>query len=108
MCIRDRHTAQLWVHILGQVLGNLALTHLPFGGLFLIGGVARAMTPYFDEMDLTAHFRDKGSFAEFMENFSGTVVEDDFAALTGCCLLYTSPAASPSAWPRPRPRPSCG
>ncbi|GAB1480653.1 glucokinase [Paracoccaceae bacterium] len=79
-----RHTAQLWVHILGQVLGNLALTHLPFGGLFLIGGVARAMTPYFDEMDLTTHFRDKGRFAEFMENFSVTVVEDDFAALTGC------------------------
>lgn len=87
-----RHTAQLWVHILGQVLGNLALTHLPFGGLFLIGGVARAMTPYFDEMDLTAHFRDKGRFAEFMENFSVTVVEDDFAALTGCAAHLASGA----------------
>ncbi len=77
-------TAQLYVHLLGQELGNLALIHLPFGGLFLIGGVARAMTPYFDTMDLTRHFRDKGRFASFMENFAVTVVEDDYAALTGC------------------------
>lgn len=79
-----RRTGQLWVHVLGQYLGNLALIHLPFGGIFLIGGVARAMTPYLDEMSLTAHFRDKGRFAGFMEEFPVTVVEDDFAALTGC------------------------
>ncbi len=79
-----RETARLYVHLLGQELGNLALIHLPFGGLFLIGGVARAMTPYFGEMDLTRHFRDKGRFAGFMESFAVTVVEDDYAALTGC------------------------
>lgn len=77
-------TAQLYIHLLGQELGNLALIHLPFGGLYLIGGVARAMTPYFDRFKLAEHFRDKGRFAEFMANFSVTVVEDDYAALTGC------------------------
>lgn len=79
-----RQTAQLWMHLLGQELGNLALIHLPFGGLFLIGGVARAMTSWMAEMDLAAHFRDKGRFSAFMENFRVTVVEDDYAALTGC------------------------
>ncbi len=81
--LADR-TARHWVHILGQYLGNLALIHLPFGGIFLIGGVARAMTPYLHSMDLAAHFRDKGRFSAFMETFRVTVVEDDFAALTGC------------------------
>lgn len=76
--------AQLYVHLLGQELGNLALIHLPFGGLYLIGGVARALQPYFAQMDLAAHFRDKGRFGEFMGNFSVEIVEDDYAALTGC------------------------
>lgn len=89
-----RKTAQIWIHQLGQVLGNLALTHLPLGGIYLIGGVARAMTPYMDEMGLTAHFRDKGRFSAFMENFSVTVVEDDFAALTGCAAHLAAIAKS--------------
>ncbi len=79
-----RETARLYVHLLGAELGNLALIHLPFGGIFLIGGVARAMTPFMAEMGLAESFRDKGRFGEFMAGFSVQVVEDDFAALTGC------------------------
>jgi len=75
---------QLYIHLLSQELGNLALVHLPFGGIYLIGGMARAMQPYFDQMELTRHFRDKGRFAEFMGNFAVSIVEDDYAALTGC------------------------
>lgn len=83
-------TARLYVHLLGAELGNLALIHLPFGGLYLIGGVARAMTPYMAELGLTAAFRDKGRFAEFMASFSVFVVEDDFAALTGCAAYLAA------------------
>lgn len=79
-------TVRLYIHLLGQELGNLALVHLPFGGIYLIGGVARAMTKHFDRMGLTRHFRDKGRFAEFMERFSVILVEDDYAALTGCAV----------------------
>ena len=82
--------AQLYIHLLGQELGNLALIHLPFGGLYLIGGVARAMTPYFERFGLRDHFTDKGRFAEFMGNFSVTVVEDDYAALTGCAAYLAN------------------
>ncbi|MDP3378482.1 MAG: glucokinase [Brevundimonas sp.] len=84
--------AQLYIHLLGQELGNLALVHLPFGGIYLIGGVARAMQPYFDRMDLARHFRDKGRFAEFMDQFSVTIVEDDYAALTGCAAYLAGGA----------------
>ncbi|MGV8955774.1 MAG: ROK family protein [Cypionkella sp.] len=85
-----RETARLYVRLLGNELGNLALIHLPFGGIYLIGGVARAMVPYMAEMGLTAAFRDKGRFAEFMESFALFAVEDDFAALTGCAAYLTS------------------
>jgi glucokinase len=83
-------TARLYMRVLGSTLGNLALTHLPFGGIYLIGGVARAMVPYMDEMGLAEAFRDKGRFGEFMASFAIYAVEDDFAALTGCAAYLSS------------------
>lgn len=72
-----------FVKILGTVAGNLSLIHLPFGGVYLIGGVARAVTPYFERFRFADSFRDKGRFSGFMNNFSVSVIEDDFAALHG-------------------------
>lgn len=77
-------TIRFFVRILGTVTGNLSLIHLPFGGVFLVGGVARAVTPWLDRMDYGGAMRDKGRFAGFMKNFSVTVIDDDYAALTGC------------------------
>lgn len=85
-----RKTAQLYVRLLGNELGNLALIHLPFGGIYLIGGVARAMVPYMEEFRLTEAFRDKGRFGDFMASFAVFAVEDDFAALTGCAAYLTN------------------
>lgn len=79
-----RAAARLYVHILGATLGDLALTHLPYGGIFLIGGMARALTPWMGEFGLKAALCDKGRFHEFLTAFPVWVVEDDFAALTGC------------------------
>jgi glucokinase len=75
---------QVFVRILGTVAGNLALIHLPFGGVFLSGGVARAFAPHLAEYGFAEAFRDKGRFAGFMQNFGVSVIEDDFAALAGC------------------------
>jgi glucokinase len=85
-----RATARIYIRILGQELGNLALIHLPFGGIYLIGGMSRALTPWFDEMGLSAAFKDKGRFADFMNGFSVSVVEDDYAALTGCAAYLSN------------------
>ncbi len=73
----------VFVRYLGTVCGDLALVHLPFGGIFLAGGVARAMVPHFETFGFADAFRDKGRFAGFMGNFSVHVIEDDFAALIG-------------------------
>lgn len=74
---------RIFAHLLGTVCGNLALIQLPFGGLYLVGGVARAFAPYLESHGFVDAFRDKGRFAGFMSNFSVQVVTDDYAALTG-------------------------
>ncbi len=79
-----QETAAMFVRILGTVAGNLALIHLPFGGVYLCGGVARAFAPHLDRLGFQAAFRDKGRFAGFMGNFGVSMIEDDFAALSGC------------------------
>jgi len=84
------HAARLYVHILGQTLADLALIHLPYGGIFLIGGMARAMTPHFQTYGLTASFREPRRVDLLTTDFSVTVVEDDYAALTGCAAYLHS------------------
>lgn len=77
-------TGALFVKVLGEVAGNLALSHLPFGGMFFVGGVTRAFAPYLEQFGFTEAFRSKGRFSTFMEQFGVSVVCDDYAALTGC------------------------
>ena len=83
-------TARHYVRILGQELGNLAMIHLPYGGIFLIGGMSRAMAPMFGEMGLTAHFHDKGRMRHIVQDCAVSIVTDDFAALTGCAVYLAN------------------
>jgi len=80
---RATEAAHVFTQILGTVCGNLSLIQLPFGGVYLVGGVARAFTPFLTEFGFGDAFRDKGRFAGFMGNFRVSVIEDDYAALTG-------------------------
>lgn len=80
----DQRSIHLFCQILGRVLGDQALIHLPFGGIYLIGGLARAVSPFFESCGLREAFTDKGRFGEFLADFSLYVVEDDYSALTGC------------------------
>ncbi|MEY1555445.1 glucokinase [Yoonia sp. R2331] len=80
---RSAEAARIFTRILGTVAGNLSLVQLPFGGVYLAGGVARAFAPHLQTFGFGEAFRDKGRFAGFMGNFSVSVIEDDYAALTG-------------------------
>ncbi|WP_375262122.1 glucokinase [Palleronia sp.] len=79
-----RKTAEAFCRALGRVAGDLALTHLPFGGVYLTGGMAAAMRPHLSRYGFDDAFRDKGRFSEFMDQFAVWSVEDDYAALLGC------------------------
>lgn len=80
----DRRTADLFCAVLGRVLGDLALIHLPWGGLYMIGGLARAVAPLLKRHGFSENFSEKGRFSGFMKDFSVFIVEDDYSGLTGC------------------------
>lgn len=77
-------TADLFCQMLGRVIGDQALIHLPWGGIYLIGGLASAMSPFFEDHGFATGFYDKGRFSTFVRDFNINLVEDDFSALTGC------------------------
>ncbi|MGB7316587.1 MAG: ROK family protein [Planktotalea sp.] len=87
LCAKGDSTAQraiaLVVRTLGHFAGDLALIHLPRGGIYLVGGVARALVPYFESSGFAECFAAKGRFSGFMSQFSIHVLEDDYAALIG-------------------------
>lgn len=69
---------------MGTVFSNLAITFLPFGGIYLSGGVARALSDQVNSDMFRSAFFDKGRFRSFMGQFAIHVIEDDCAALIGC------------------------
>lgn len=81
---RARRAAGLFVHFLGRYAGDLALTTLPFGGIFLVGGVTRHLGPHLRSLGFAEAFADKGRFNAYMTQFPVDLVTDDYAALRGC------------------------
>lgn len=75
-----------FVILLGGVIGDLALSHLPFGGIFLAGSVARGVAPFLERFGFEKAFRDKNCEADLMKNFGLALINEDFAALRGCAL----------------------
>lgn len=73
-----------FVRVLGTVAGDHALTFLPFGGIYLAGGVARRFAPWLRPMQFEDAFCAKGRFSDFMRQFPVHVIDDDYSALTGC------------------------
>ena len=77
--------ADMFLRLLGRVAGDLALAYLPSGGIYVSGGVCRALAPM---MTTTSTFRlaflAKGRMAPFMAEFSAWLLLDDRAALGGC------------------------
>jgi glucokinase len=72
-----------FVRLLGALTGDYALITMPEGGVFLIGGMVQAVSPWMKSGGFDAAFRRKGRFSAFMEQFPVHVVTDDYAALSG-------------------------
>ena len=83
----QRDTRAAATTLLGQVLGNFATIHLPMGGIFLIGGLARALLPRLDTTTLRANFTQKGPYRAILDDIPLSLITDDDAALRGCARL---------------------
>ena len=73
----------------GQSFGDFALMNMAMGGVYLIGGVARALMPYLKEEHFKKNFYERGNFSEIMKKISVSLVLDDYAALKGCANYST-------------------
>ena len=73
----------------GQAFGDFALMNMALGGVYLIGGVARAMMPYLKEENFKKNFYARGNFSKIMKKISIHLILDDNAALKGCANYST-------------------
>lgn len=73
----------VFARYLGRVSGDLALAHLPFGGIYLVGGLAVALAPKLEALGFTDALRGKGRFSKLVSRIAVSAVEDDYAALRG-------------------------
>ena len=82
----DRNSAaamRLVVMSCGATLGDLAPNFLPYGGLTLVGGVARSTLPFLRSEWFADAFGAKGRMSGFMQRFDIGIITDDNTALTG-------------------------
>ena len=76
-------TLVLFMEILGDQTGNLALTVLATGGVYLGGGIPARILPQLQKGPFMKFFRDKGRFSAMMADIPVHVIFNPKAALYG-------------------------
>ena len=80
---------EMFVSVLGAVAGNLALTGLTTGGIYLGGGISPKIVPKLEERFFLENFAHKGRFRELMLRIPVRVILNDKAALFGAaCTAF--------------------
>jgi glucokinase len=79
----------MFVSILGSVAGNLALTAMTTGGVYLGGGIPPKILPKLQESIFMQAFTNKGRFGDLLAKIPVRVILNDEAALLGAarCAL---------------------
>jgi glucokinase len=77
---------RLFLEAYGAEAGNLALKLLPFGGLYVAGGIASKIVPLIDEGYFMKTFRDKGRMGHLMAQFPVNVVLNPKVGLIGAAI----------------------
>ena len=76
-------TLELFMEILGDQAGNLALTVLATGGIYLGGGIPVRILPQLQKGPFMGFFQDKGRFSEMMSRIPVHVIYNPKTALYG-------------------------
>jgi glucokinase len=95
LCVKS---LRFYVSMLGSAAGNLALTSMAVGGVYLGGGIPPKILSALKEGSFLKAFTAKGRFAEFLSRVPVRVVLNDKAALLGAAhaAFQTLNANSPS------------
>ncbi len=78
---------ELFVSLYGAEAGNLALTVLPTGGVFVAGGIAPRILPALERGPFLASFLGKGRMRPVLERFRVSVVLEPRVGLLGAARV---------------------
>ncbi len=76
-------TLDIFVHTLGTVIGNMAVTLLPKGGIYLGGGIPPRILTRLQQPDFLSAISDKGRFSELSSTMPIHVIMEPRSALHG-------------------------
>ena len=76
-------TLDMFVSLLGATAGNLALTGMTTGGIYLGGGICPKILPKLKDTGFMKAFTAKGRFEEFLSGIPVQVILNENAALLG-------------------------
>jgi len=85
-CLR---TIDIFLRIYGAVAGNLALTTLPYRGVYIVGGIAPRLLKEIELSGFMDLFRDKGRMSALMMDIPVHVVLDTDVGLKGAAVVAT-------------------
>ena len=76
-------TLDIFVHTLGTVIGNMVVTLLPKGGIYLGGGIPPRILTRLQQPDFLSAISDKGRFSGLSSTMPVHVIMDPQSALHG-------------------------
>ncbi|MDX2228366.1 MAG: glucokinase [Leptolyngbyaceae cyanobacterium bins.349] len=93
LCIE---TMNLFVRAYGAEAGNLALKLLPYGGVYIAGGIAGKNLPLLQQGDFVEAFNQKGRVSSAIEQIPIYVVQNPRVGLIGSALCASQMLAHPA------------
>ncbi len=84
-------TLELFCTLLGRVAGDLALTNMTRGGIYIAGGIVRQILPFLRQSGFQTAFDDKAPHKELMRSISTLVVTHPLPALVGLAGYARNP-----------------
>jgi glucokinase len=91
---RASSTVNLFLEIYGAVAGNLALTLMAHGGIYIAGGIAPRIASMFNEGAFLRGFHAKGRVADLMQTFPLHVVLTPEVGLRGAVAIAAQGAGN--------------
>jgi glucokinase len=77
----------LFIEVYGAFAGNMALSTLARGGVYIAGGIARQIANKLNDGSFVRAFIDRGRFSDFLRRFPVYVVTDPRIGLKGALRL---------------------
>lgn len=83
-------TIRIFSRILGTHAGDLVLTYMATGGVYLAGGIPPKLARLLESETVLSGYTDKGRFTDLVRSVPLYIIKDEKAALTGACSIAIS------------------